>query len=114
MSLTIDTSGCKGVVTNAMDTALPVTVIQVGIPVWTAEDMPEVMARLRLLETLWGPFIVANGKPETLAGPDILACEGLRCNVTPLTRTQFIRRHVSGFMKDWTTTAAKAMERGTE
>ncbi len=112
MSLTIDTSGCQEG-PKPLDQVVPFLCALVGLPVWDARRMPEVIARIRILEGLEGPFTMNNGEPETLATADLLQYLGLRCNVTEVTRTRWVRTRVAYRMDEIVRSTMGLMKEGT-
>jgi len=85
---------------NPVTNTLIWSTIAVDLPGITAENCGEFFARLRFVERLDGAFLIraeVDGKrPEGAAAfiteEEVLAHVGLKCNVSPKTRAQWLKR----------------------
>lgn len=117
MSLNYDTGACADSPEvlwsdehKAMTEALIFSTMSIGMGRWTAENIDEVFARLKLIEALYGALVyeMRDGKRNDhhLTPEDVRRYIGLRTNVAPETRASFVKRHVSdartGMLGDWT------------
>ena len=85
---------------NPVTHALIWATISVDLPGITQENAPEFAARLRLVEQMWGPMLIRaevdgkrpEGEKAFITVDEVIAHIGLRCNVSPVKRTAWLKR----------------------
>lgn len=77
----------------------------------TEEYVPEMYARIKLLEKLGGPLLTQGSDPYWITVEDIQRHVGLQTNAGTKTRAEFIKTNVTADMDRWAREAKSAARR---
>lgn len=93
---------------------LVLPVMAAGVPTLTNATAPELCARLAIYQAIHGGFLSGPNGNEFITDDDVRDLIGLRVNVAPGSRTDFLKRCVTSVMDERVLLVKRAIARTNE